>query len=115
MTGELSARPHTPMMRSRDIHQACRIRRLSGPDEIDIYVDSEPQGTNGPQGARNASMDQDGEQDGGGRVGVSMSRRVPYHDRLCAREVRLQGEAESAAQPTIFWGSQSVGGRSMGP
>ena len=45
-------------------------------------------------------------------------RIVPYHDRLqydCAREVRLQGEAESAAQPTIFWGSQSVGERSMGP
>ena len=50
-------------------------------------------------------MDQ-GERDGGGRVdvsmsrmtvargSVSMSRRVPYHDRLCAREVRLQGEAE---------------------
>ena len=61
-------------------------------------------------------MDQDGEQDGGGRVGVSMSRmtvargsvsmsrRVPYHDRLCAREVRLQGEAESAA--TLVLGVQ---------
>ena len=55
-------------------------------------------------------MDQDGERDGGGRVDVSMSRmtvargpvgmsrRVPYHDRLCGREVRLQGEAESAPQ-----------------
>jgi hypothetical protein len=76
-------------------------------------------------------MDQ-GERDGGGRVDVSMSRmtvarrsvpefltlmsrRVPCHDRLRAREVRLQGEAESAAQPTNFWGCQSVGGRSMGP
>jgi hypothetical protein len=53
-------------------------------------------------------MDQ-GERDGGGRVDVSrgsvpefltlMSRRVPYHD---AREVRLQGEAESAPQARNF-------------
>ena len=51
------------------------------------------------------------------RGSVSMSRIVPYHDRLCARKVRLQGEAESAAQPapTILLGSQSVGERSMGP
>ena len=48
--------------------QACRTRRLSGPDAIDIYVDSEPQGTKGPQGTRNASKQEDGEQDGGGRV-----------------------------------------------
>ena len=68
-----------------------------------------------------------GEQDDGGRVDVSMSRMavargsvsmsriVPYHDRLCARGVRLQGKAESAAQPANVWGSQSVGERSMGP
>ena len=83
-----------------------------------------------PRGLKERGMQRwirTGEQDGGGRVSVSMSRmtvargsvsmsrRVPYHDRLCAREVRLQGGAESAAQPTNVWGSQSVGGRSMGP
>ena len=50
--------------------QACRIRRLSGPDAIDIYVDSEPQGTKGPQGTRNASNRMDGEQDGGGSKSI---------------------------------------------
>ena len=82
--------------------QACRIRRLSGPDAIDIYVDSEPQGTKGPQGTRNASMDQ-----GGGRVDVGMSRMTVAQGcvsmsrivhllvrGLCGREVRLQSEAE---------------------
>ena len=68
-------------------------------------------------------MDQDGERDGGGRVDVSMSRmtvargsvgmsrRVPYHDRLCGREVRLQGEAESAPQARNFKKSVSTQSR----
>ena len=79
-------------------------------------------------GTRNASMDQDGEQDGGGRVYVSMSRMTVARGSvsmsrtvhllvrgLCGREVGLQGQAESAPQARNFGGSQSVGGRSMGP
>ena len=115
---------HGTSTESRRHAQAYETRRLSGP----VGIQAEPQGLQGA--SRNALMDRwidHAERDGGGRVDVSMSRmtvargfvsmsrRVPYHDRLCAPEVRLQGEAESAAQPTIFWGSQSVGGRSTGP
>ena len=64
-------------------------------------------------------MDQ-GERDGGGRVdvsmsrmtvargSVSMSRRVPYHDRLCAREVRLRRSRISGAADKFL--GESVSG-----
>ena len=75
-------------------------------------------------GTRNASMDQDGEQDGGGRVYVSMSRMTVARGSvsmsrtvhllvrgLCGREVRLQGQAESAPQARNFKKSVSTQSR----
>ena len=44
---------------------------------------------------------------------ISHARDPPC--RLKPSKVSERSEAESAAQPTNFWGSQSMGGRSMGP
>ena len=69
-------------------------------------------------------MDPDGEQDGGGRVYVSMSRMTVARGSvsmsrtvhllvrgLCGREVRLQGKAESAPQARNFKKSVSTHSR----